>query len=514
MAEVHRQVERTYAADLGTELPPLTALVAGTSGLPEVAAGAEPVRLEATYFDTDDLRLAAAGLTLRRRTGGTDAGWHLTVPAGADARAEVRLPPGRAVRTVPAPLRAMVRAVAGDARLRPVAEVRSDRTVHRLADATGRVLLEVVDDRVTARRVRSTAGSGDATGAETTWREVEVEPVEGTEDLLDALAERLDAAGLRAVPARSTLRRVLGDVDGVPPRPRVRRTSSAGAVVAAYLAEQLDRLRSEDLPVRLGTPGAVHRMRVAARRSRGALRTFGPLVDDAAAGPLRAELSRLADVLGAARDAEVLRARVRSRTAAGDAADDPAAGVADGALGQAEQEARQALLAALDDDRYHALLRDLAALVADPPLTKRGRSRARATLPRLVARRDRAVRRRLKRARGAARGRPRDEALHRARKAAKAARYAGEAVRPAFGKDARRYARAMEALQEVLGEHHDTVVARDRLRELARVAPDTGVAFLYGRLHAAEEARGREAERGVRSVARRARRRRLRRWFG
>ncbi|NKY10822.1 CHAD domain-containing protein, partial [Cellulomonas hominis] len=103
---------------------------------------------------------------------------------------------------------------------------------------------------------------------------------------------------------------------------------------------------------------------------------------------------------------------------------------------------------------------------------------------------------------------------HRARKAAKAARYAGEAVRPAFGKGARRYARAMEALQEVLGEHHDAVVARARLRELARVAPDTGVAFLYGRLHAAEEARGREAERGVRAAARAARGRKLRRWFG
>lgn len=513
MAEVHREVERKYVADLDAELPPLTDLVAGAAGLPEVSAGAEPVLLEATYFDTDDLRLAAAGLTLRRRTGGADAGWHLKVPAGADAREEVRLPTGRSVRTVPAPLRAMVRAVAGDAPLRPVAEVRTDRTVHRLADATGRVLLEVVDDRVAARRVRSTQGLGDATGAESTWREVEVELVEGAGDLLDVLEERLDAAGLQASPARSKLQRVLGDVD--PPRAGrapVGRTSPAGAVIAAYLAEQLDRLRSQDLPVRLDAPGAVHRMRVAARRSRGALGTFRPLFDAAAVGPLRAELAWLADVLGAARDAEVLRARVRSGVGA--AADDPAAGVADAALGRAAQEARQALLSALDDDRYHALLRGLGAFVADPPLTERGRSTARAGLRGPVARRDRKVGRRLERARGAARGRTRDEALHRARKAAKAARYAGEAVRPAFGKDARRYARAMEALQEVLGEHHDAVVARARLRELARVAPDTGVAFLYGRLHAAEEARGREAERGVRPAARAARGRKLRRWFG
>jgi inorganic triphosphatase YgiF len=98
MADVHREVERKYTAGAKVVLPPLPELLAGTSALPDggtpVTAGEEVVQLVATYFDTDDLRLAAAGLTLRRRTGGDDAGWHLKVPAGADTRDEVRLPPG------------------------------------------------------------------------------------------------------------------------------------------------------------------------------------------------------------------------------------------------------------------------------------------------------------------------------------------------------------------------------------------------------------------------------------
>ena len=44
--------------------------------------------LDAIYFDTPGRDLAAHGITLRRRTGGTDAGWHLKLPAGPDARTE------------------------------------------------------------------------------------------------------------------------------------------------------------------------------------------------------------------------------------------------------------------------------------------------------------------------------------------------------------------------------------------------------------------------------------------
>ncbi|MBJ7453384.1 MAG: hypothetical protein JHC71_15085, partial [Blastococcus sp.] len=79
MPTVHVEVEKKYAADESFELPPLAELLAGSAkgravavdpGSPVAEGEAENQRLEATYFDTADLRLANAGLTLRRRTGG------------------------------------------------------------------------------------------------------------------------------------------------------------------------------------------------------------------------------------------------------------------------------------------------------------------------------------------------------------------------------------------------------------------------------------------------------------
>src|SRR3954454_3765058 len=202
MAAAHLNVEKKYAADESFELPPLAELVAGPAngagatvdpGTPVAESQAESQRLEATYFDTADLRLATAGLTLRRRTGGDDTGWHLEVPAGTGARSEVRLPLGRATRTVPESLLNMVWAQSRGAPLRPVAEISTDRTVRRLVDATGQVLAELADDRVNARRLRPTNGSGDAAGAATTWREIEVELLGGRTELLDAVDTRLRA---------------------------------------------------------------------------------------------------------------------------------------------------------------------------------------------------------------------------------------------------------------------------------------------------------------------------------
>ena len=166
-------------------------------------------RLAATYFDTADLRLARAGLTLRRRTGGEDAGWHLKVPAGSNARSEVRLPLGRGARTVPAALRQMVWARSLGAELRPVAEIVTDRTVRRLVDVTGHVMAEVADDRVTARRLLPTDGPGDGAAAATSWREIEVELGDGDVDLLSAVDARLRERGLSEAPSASKLAQVL-----------------------------------------------------------------------------------------------------------------------------------------------------------------------------------------------------------------------------------------------------------------------------------------------------------------
>jgi CHAD domain-containing protein len=256
-------------------------------------------------------------------------------------------------------------------------------------------------------------------------------------------------------------------------------------------------------------------MRVATRRLRSALQTFERLVDPAVVRPLRDELKWLAAELGTARDAEVLRARVGTAVAA--ALPGTETGTGAGAVGAeldaAYRAAHDRVLTALDGDRYRALLTGLVALVERPPFRGRGRRSAGKVLPPLVARSYARVERLVGRAGELAPGGERDELLHEARKAAKRARYAGEAVAPTFGTDATAFAAALEGVQEALGEHQDSIVARERLRDLALHASSTEVAFLYGRLHAQEEARAGATGQRFDDAWRAARRPKLHRWL-
>jgi CHAD domain-containing protein len=526
MVTVVREVERKYVADDAFELPSLLELTAGGNGsrdawiAPVVEGDPVPQRLAATYFDTAALDLARAGLTLRRRTGGEDAGWHLKVPAGRDTRSELRHPLGRGARTVPPALRKMVWARTLGAELRPVAEVVTDRTVRRLVDVTGHVVAEVADDRVMARRLLPTDGLGDAAAAASSWREIEVGVDDEAVDILSAIDARLREHGLSEAASASKLARVLDLPSDRPAGPGegadTTVESPARDVLLAHISEQVQQVRTQDLPVRLDATDAVHKMRVATRRLRSALTTFKPLFDPDVVGPLRNELRWLAGELGAARDAEVMRDRVRSavegeHAEAGEA--QAAAGVADSELGSAYRRAHDRVLAELDGDRYHAILKALDGLVTAPPVTDRAVGTAGETLPPLVARSYKKVRKIVKQADATPPGAEHEELLHDARKAAKRARYAGESVSRTFGKEAAAFAKAMEDVQEALGEHQDSVLTRERLRDLARHTSSTDAAFLYGRLHALEEAAAGQSQRHFDAAWKAARRRSLHRWL-
>jgi CHAD domain-containing protein len=524
------EIKKRYAAHESFELPPLAELLAGPAedrsaavdpGTPVAQGEPEKQRLETIYFDTADLHLATAGLTLRRRRNGDDAGWHLEIPAGTGPRSEVRLPLGRATRTVPEALRNMVWAHSRGAPLRPVAETTTDRTVHRLVDATGQALVELADDRVSARRLRPADGSGDAAGAATSWREIGVELGGGGIELLDAVDSRLRTRGLlEAAGSSQQLAPVLnGHERGWPARRKAAKLtaeSAAGDVILAHVREQVEQVRSQDLPVRLDAPDAVHKMRVATRRLRSALVTFKPLFAGDVVRPLRGELKWLAGELGAARDAEVMRDRVRSAVEAENTLLrlGPVAEVAGAELGDAYRDAHDRVIAELDGDRYRRLLTSLDELVDSPPFTGRAAARAGKTLPRLVARSYARVRRLVEDASARPAGAEREEVLHDARKAAKAARYAGESVSRVFGADATAFAQAMEAVQEALGEHQDSVLTRERLRDLALHTSSTTTAFLYGRLHALEEARAEQSQQHFDDAWKAAGRKSLHRWLG
>ncbi len=246
------EIETKYEVPAGTALPPLVQLpdVSGTSGPDEQ-------ELEAEYYDTGDLRLLRAGVTLRRRRGGDDAGWHLKLPVAADTRREIQLPLGRSGRRVPAQLAALVRVHSRGVPLRPVARIstRRERTV--LLGRDGESLAEVAADEVSAQTM------GDATTV-STWREVEVELTGGDRRLLLAADKVLRRDGLRPARWGAKLEHALdGQLPPPPARKDLSGKSAAGEVVLAYIGEQAAALKALDPMVRRDEPDAVHQMRVA-----------------------------------------------------------------------------------------------------------------------------------------------------------------------------------------------------------------------------------------------------------
>ena len=154
-------------------------------------------------------------------------------------------------------------------------------------------------------------------------------------------------------------------------------------------------------------------------------------------------------------------------------------------MAAAEPAALAAVGAYLRSDDYLELLRGLDAFLADPPFTGRAGKPAPTVAGPLTAAWSEMVVLVQK-----ATGDPADEAgFHDVRKAAKALRYATEALAPVLGEDAVLFAASIEEIQEVLGERQDSLTSATWLAELA-LRPDTdGVAgFLFGRLHAFEEA--------------------------
>ena len=110
--------------------------------------------------------------------------------------------------------------------------------------------------------------------------------------------------------------------------------------------------------------------------------------------------------------------------------------------------------------RYTALLDDLVAAANDPQTTPEASGSAAALLPPLAGGPWRRLRRVVKRLGDD----PDDGALHQVRIRAKRARYAAEAVAPVARAAVGRFAEAVAGVQEVLGEHHDSVVAEQWLR--------------------------------------------------
>ncbi|MFI0962112.1 CHAD domain-containing protein [Streptomyces sp. NPDC021080] len=490
MADTKREIERKYegpAADGGTGMPDL-------SGVPGVAGVVDKgvAELDATYYDTPDQRLAAASLTLRRRTGGDDAGWHLKLPVSEGVRDEIQAPLSD---TVPRAISGLVRSRVRDAELVPLVRLRSARDIRHLVDDSGTLLAEVSLDRVRADRL---GGKGTAA-----WTEIEVELADdGDPAFLDKVEKKLRKAGLNRSAASSKLAKALevtgkraGKSSGKPAPEK--KPVTAGDHVLAYLHAQYDAIVELDPAVRRDLPDSVHSMRVATRRMRSTFRSYGKILDRAVTDPIGDELKWLAGELGVDRDQEVLTERLTEslgglpRTLLSGPVRTRLRTWANARRGGS----RRRLIAVLDGKRYLALLTALDALVTDPPLLKAAGGDPAKAIAKAVRKDFGKVSDLVEQALDRPPGTDRDHAMHEARKKAKRTRYAAEAAAPALGTPAAGLVKSMKSLQGLLGDHQDSVMTRDALRELAALAHAAGEnSFTYGVLYGREEQRAAEAE--------------------
>ena len=467
-------VEREVKLAVGPmfQIPDLEEVVPGAVALDEGSA-----RFMASYYDTPDLRLARWGCALRYRTG---EGWTVKLPVSVvegrfdrDERS-FAAGPGR-------PPEGAVDLVRAYVRTAPVRlAVRLQTVRHRVGieiDGDGRVA-EVVDDEVSVLDGRRVAGR---------FREVEVELSPDADDgLLDAIVARLDAGGAEPRSKVPKFVRALLPRSGEAPEVctvEPGRKAAVLDVVRASIAGSAERMLRHDAGVRLGEdPEAVHQARVATRRLRSDLRTYRALLDPEWVLALRTELGWLGSELGTVRDLDVLGERLRGRIRSLPDDDVEAAPKLLDRVRTERDAARADLMSGMREPRYLSLLDRVVAAAAEP-----------AVLPELAHRPAVEVMgelmegpwrhlERICRELGPASA---DGELHQARIRAKRVRYAAEAMIPIYGKPARRFARRAEALQTVLGEHQDAVMAIAWLRTQAGGTASRG-AFVAGELAGVE----------------------------
>ncbi|WP_051950691.1 CHAD domain-containing protein [Actinacidiphila yeochonensis] len=248
--------------------------------------------------------------------------------------------------------------------------------------------------------------------------------------------------------------------------------ASAGQAVLAYLRTQREALAVLEPEVRRDREDAVHRMRVATRRARSALKSHRRLLDRAATDPLGDELRWLAALLGAERDREVLGERLAARAA--ELRPAPAALTARLTAARSRARPHAEVVRALDGDRYTALLRSYDTLLSRPPFRPAAADDPVLSALRTTRRDHHRLRLALGRALDLPPGPEQDAALHQARKEAKRARYSSEAAEPVLGRRAAAQTSRMTAAQKLLGEHQDSVMARAELARLRAAATAAG----------------------------------------
>jgi CHAD domain-containing protein len=436
------------------------------AGIEEIAE-LPALNLVAVYYDTDDLRLARAGVTLRYRTGDDNgAAWTLKLPTmdTRELRDEVVFNQANG-NSVPDEARRLTTAFARGAELHKVARLRTKRRRWSLRELGGRELAELVDDRVSVvdgRRVTQR------------FHELEVEARSSDMAGLKRIESALSQMGFAPSSQSPKVFHALGpravERSDIPEAAAGSPGSPVADAASAAMSSAVRRLILFDPHTRLHDVEGVHQMRVSARRLRGYLRTFAPLVQEEWANGVNEELRRLARALGKARDLDVMIKRLREAAHNGISGITPMLHVMEGRRAAASR----ALDEELEGDKYVGLLERLIRIPRESVLSAEASEPCRTALPHLV---DEAWRP-LADAADELNENPSDDRYHEVRIHAKRARYIAEVAAPWLGRqagrDADRFARHAEEVQNILGERQDAVVMRQALLEEAAKRPDDG----------------------------------------
>ncbi|MDQ0028692.1 CYTH and CHAD domain-containing protein [Arthrobacter bambusae] len=418
--------------------------------------------LDVLYFDTVALDLAARGMTLGHSTGGSDPGWQLKVPGGPGRKRELHAWRGLED-TVPAKLLDELRVHLRGHELVPVARITTLRSRLKLYAPDGTYLAGFADGTVSARTLYPVQSTDH-------WREWEVDPQQGGTDFLTGVEAVLAKAGARPSEHTPKLARAFGPSwpsARVPSTVIPRAEGPASDVVVSYLGEQIDLLIRLDPDVRGEVADALHQFRAATRRIRSVLETYRTLFDKGTIGSLASDLRWLARLLGRARDAEVLRDRIREAPVLR-----PRGLHGKSALQPVEKDLNASYdlgfgraLRALDSVRYYRMLDRLESFHENPSVTARASRPALEMTARIVNKAVNQLHVDHKAVRRSVLPKARSKALHRVRKDAKRLRHAAEAVASVHGGQAIRLVQAAETIQKILGEHQDSVMAQAVLRQ-------------------------------------------------
>jgi len=419
----------------------------------------DPRTFTSIYYDTPDYRLALASITLRRRIHGKHGVWQVKLPLES-ARREIEFQDSP---TLPPDLRSLLSAHLRGREVEPIAKLRTLRKGIRVTDGK-EPLADVTIDSVSVL---------DGAKIKQRFTEVEVELINGNDDVLHRLATRLRKAGAQDGDPRPKVFKALSlelpaQGDAIPG------PATAIGHLKRNLHKQLDTLLAHDPGVRQGNSSEdVHEMRVATRRLRAFLRATRSMLLPEWMEGLRTELKWLGSNLGSVRDLDIQMEHLRREFPLLTLPERRALSQLLKLLEADRAKARAQLLEAMGSPRYFKLLDELEGAARTPRVPN-----PHVSLATVAAKEFKKLKRDV-RALGA---NFTDAALHRLRIKVKHARYAAELAEEAVGKPAARFIRRSKILQDLLGEHQDGVIIEARLRGLLSQAQTPIVVLTLGRL--------------------------------